>query len=44
VKNIDTLNYWMEQEGNLLNKILVGKFGQSVVGFSTLLDEIKLGE
>ena len=44
VKNVDTLNYWMEQEGHLLNKVLVGKFGQSVVGFSTLLEEIKLGE
>jgi antibiotic biosynthesis monooxygenase (ABM) superfamily enzyme len=44
VKNVDTLNYWMEQEGRILNKALVEKFGQSVVGFSTLLEEIKLGE
>ncbi len=40
VKNIDTLNYWMEQEGRELQSQLVKRFGSSVNGFSTLLEEI----
>lgn len=42
VKNVDTLNLWMQHEGHLLNKTLVDKFGQDVVGFSTLMEEISL--
>lgn len=40
VKNTDTLNYWMEHEGSALNHALVSRFGEKVVGFSTLLEEI----
>ncbi len=40
VKNIDTLNYWMENEGRALHQKLVTKFGNKVAGFSTLLEEI----
>lgn len=40
VKNVDTLNYWLEQEGRLLHQALVDRFGSQVVGFTTLLDEI----
>jgi len=40
VKNMDTLNYWMEREGSLLHKDLTERFGNKVVGFSTLLEEI----
>ncbi|MDF9831333.1 DUF4286 family protein [Parabacteroides sp. PF5-6] len=40
VKNIDTLNYWMEREGGQLHKALSERFGSRVVGFSTLLEEI----
>ncbi|MDH6535751.1 DUF4286 family protein [Parabacteroides sp. 52] len=40
VKNVDTLQYWLEQEGNLLHKKLIARFGSKVVGFTTLLDEI----
>ena len=40
VKNIETLNYWLEKEGAALHRQLTDKFGQQVVGFSTLLEEI----
>jgi len=40
VKNIETLNYWLEKEGTALHRQLTDKFGQQVVGFSTLLEEI----
>jgi hypothetical protein len=40
VKNMDTLNYWMNKEGFLLHKSLMERFGTKVAGFSTLLEEI----
>ncbi|WP_085535199.1 DUF4286 family protein [Massilibacteroides vaginae] len=40
VKNIDTLNFWLESEGKLLHQELVAKFGPKIAGFSTLLEEI----
>lgn len=40
VKNADTLNYWLEQEGQALHQELVRRFGSKMVGFTTLLDEI----
>jgi len=40
VKNIDTLNYWMQHEGQLLQKELIDCFGSRVVGFTTLLEDI----
>ena len=40
VKNIDTLNYWLEKEGNMIRQALTGRFGNKVAGFTTLLEEI----
>lgn len=40
VKNMDTLNFWMENEGKILNQKLVARFGRKIAGFSTLLEEI----
>lgn len=42
VKNMETLNYWLEKDGQNLHQALVKQFGQNVVGFSTLLEEISL--
>jgi hypothetical protein len=42
VKNIDTLNYWLEKEGNIIHQALIDRFGNKVVGFTTLLEEIDL--
>lgn len=42
VKNMDTLNYWIENEGRNISKQLVDKFGQKVVGFTTVLEEIDI--
>lgn len=41
-KNMDTLNYWLQQEGAALQQKLVGRFKEKIVGFSTLLEEIEL--
>ncbi|MDL2255387.1 DUF4286 family protein [Parabacteroides sp. OttesenSCG-928-G06] len=40
VKNVETLQYWLENEGNRLHQALIKRFGSKVVGFTTLLDEI----
>lgn len=40
VKNVETLNFWMENEGQAIHKELVGRFGNKVAGFTTLLEEI----
>lgn len=40
VKNVDTLNYWLEQEGRILQKDLAWRFGSKMVGFTTLMEEI----
>ncbi|MDO4755595.1 MAG: DUF4286 family protein [Parabacteroides sp.] len=40
VKNMDTLNFWLQNEGNLLHKDLVSRLGYKIAGFSTLLEEI----
>lgn len=42
VKNVDTLNYWLAKEGAEMHKQLTGRFGQKVVGFSTLLEELAI--
>lgn len=42
VKNVDTLNFWLQNEGMLLHKGLVNRFGHQVAGFSTLLEEVDL--
>ena len=40
VKNIDTLNFWLQNEGGHLHRALVARFGHKIAGFSTLLEEI----
>lgn len=40
VKNVDTLNYWLESEGKAIQQVLVNRFGQKIAGFSTLLEEL----
>ena len=40
VKNVDTLNFWLQNEGNNLHRALVARFGHKIAGFSTLLEEI----
>jgi hypothetical protein len=37
---MDTLNFWLQNEGNLLQKDLVNRFGYKIAGFSTLLEEL----
>ncbi|MEG1660855.1 MAG: DUF4286 family protein [Bacteroides sp.] len=44
VKNTETLNYWLQNEGAALHRGLLLRFGQQVVGFTTLLEEIVLEE
>lgn len=40
VKNVDTLNFWLQSEGEAMHKALVNRFGNKVVGFTTLLEDI----
>lgn len=40
VKNSDTLQFWLNESGDLLNKALVDKFGNKVLSFVTLLEEM----
>ncbi len=40
VKNVDTLNYWMKNEGLEIHASLTQRFGDKVTGFTTLLEEI----
>lgn len=42
VKNIDTLNHWLSSEGKDLQQQLTKRFGNKVMGFVTLLEEIEL--
>lgn len=42
VKNPETLEYWMQNEGRTLQQELVQRFGSKIVGFSTLLEDIAL--
>lgn len=42
VKNQETLAWWLETEGQVLQQELVARFGAKVAGFSTLLEEISL--
>ncbi len=44
VENLETLNKWVCEEGESLNKSLVDKFGDEITGFSTLLEEIRLSD
>lgn len=42
VKNVDTLNYWLQNEGAAIQQELISRFKTKVVGFTTLLEEIDL--
>lgn len=42
VKNTDTLNHWFSIEGNNLQEQLTKRFGNKVMGFVTILEEIEL--
>lgn len=42
VKNVDTLYYWLDQEGRKMQQMLAHRFGQKLVGFATLLEEMEL--
>lgn len=42
VKNTDVLAYWMEKEGQHIQQRLLHKFGEKVVGFTTLMEHIPL--
>ena len=44
VEKVDTLNYWIEHEGQGISKQLVEHFGDKVAGFTTVLEEIDLSE
>ena len=41
VKNLNTLNYWLETDGKRLQTELSGKFGNKVADFATLLEELE---
>ena len=40
VKNVDTLNFWLQNEGSAIQQALITRFGQKIAGFSTLLEEL----
>ncbi len=40
VKNLDALNNWWKECGNLLNEQLVKRFSEQVMGFTTLLEAV----
>jgi hypothetical protein len=42
VKNTDTLNRWYAAKGEVLQKELATRFGNKVLGFVTLLEEMEL--
>lgn len=43
-KSMVALRYWMMHHGAALHKEIAERFGQDVVGFSTLLEEIRWEE
>lgn len=42
VKDIETLERWVDETGEDLKQKLLKKFGNQVAGFSTLLEEVEL--
>lgn len=42
VKNIDTLHYWLKNEGVAINNALNERFGNKIAGFVTCLEEMEL--
>ena len=41
-RDLDSLNEWVRRSGAELQKDLVGRYKEKVVGFSTLLEDIEL--
>lgn len=42
VKNIETLNHWLTGGETLLQQKLKASFGEKVLGFVTVMEEVKL--
>lgn len=42
VKNVETLNHWLDTQGVTLHEKLTTRFGNKALGFVTLLEEIDL--
>lgn len=42
VKNTDTLNHWLTNDGNRLHGVLTNRFGNKAMGFVTVLEDIEL--
>lgn len=42
VKNVETLNHWLASDGQKLQTMLAEQFGNKVLGFITLLEEIPI--
>lgn len=42
VKNVETLNHWLASDGQTLQTTLTSLFGNKVLGFITLLEEVSL--
>ena len=39
-----SLNQWLQQDGRALQQELIDRYQEKIVGFSTLLEEIALGD
>lgn len=42
VENLEKLNQWLVKDGEILQQEIVDRFGQTVMGFVTLLEEIEI--
>ncbi|NDV69225.1 DUF4286 family protein [Dysgonomonas sp. 25] len=42
VKNVDVLNHWLTTDGHALQQQLAQRFGNKMLGFVTVLEEISL--
>ena len=42
VNSIEELEIWYQSTGDLLHQDMVGRFGDKMLGFSTLLEEVDL--
>lgn len=40
VKNMDSLNYWLMNDGRSIHESLTKRFGDKIAGFTTVLEEI----
>ena len=41
-KDLETLEKWMMEEGEQLEKVLISRFGNKACGFMTLLEEVEI--